>query len=121
MAIAWMAVSGEYSSYGVHCVFTDKAVAEEFVAVANRTRSRWDQMELEEIPLLSAMPEHVGYWQAIINGRSLEVSPPQPLSQWDYQGLSEGAYVGVGRTAEEATKAAQDKAARMAAERAGIA
>lgn len=57
MKKVYVIVSGDYSSYRVHLVFTTRALADAFVADRNASKNEWDDpYDVEEYDLWSEAP-----------------------------------------------------------------
>ena len=128
----FVVTSGEYSDYRIDAVFADRATAQAFCDRENVSRVGYgDHKEVEEWPLLAAVPEaYIGYHASATLEPDGTLSDIRTFHQRIIAGSgdSEGRegntgrriYVNYRRSEDEALKALRDHAAWVRARAAGV-
>lgn len=127
MKTVYAVVTGEYSDYSVHAIFTDKADAlAHMEAVQQASEFGSESAQVQEFAFFEPgeLPQRRELWIYVTGGGFKEKASSAVF--WDYEAsvdswdASEGRVGAVGPTLEQAKKAAQDRAARRLAEQHGV-
>ena len=119
----YILTNGYYSSYRIRLVFATREAAEEALVIFDRERGKWsDEGEIEEWDVYPTAQRTLEYtcWVPLSGKPLIERHEPVwgPVTERTYE-QSHGVG-GVAMTPERARKIAQDRAAQIKAEKAGI-
>lgn len=129
-ATAFVVVSGEYSDYGIHSVWTDRDEAQSICDLGNRSNG-WSDYRVEEYPLDAVRREEMVGWQGKydyakhgypVDVKNIEmVETLVSITRYSPTYMTwEGIIQGGGLTREAVTKSIFDVASQEEAKKQGL-